>query len=131
MEQRYQDWIDENVPSYPLGLCGSVTLEMVQAFTELKRVRGLYNCPFDGCRSHWWCIAPDGTIVDPTAAQFTSKGLMGEYVPWIEGSPEPTGKCPDCGELVYGRAIFCDQECRRRTEDYLGVKFATYSRTEA
>lgn len=40
---------------------------MVEAFPELKRVRGHYHCPWlSKAQPHWWCVDPDGNIVDPT-----------------------------------------------------------------
>ena len=52
------------------GNCREATAAMVKAFPELRRVRGHYGwCP------HWWCETPDGTVVDPTARQFTPGGI--------------------------------------------------------
>lgn len=116
MDQRYQDWITD-LGSNLFGRCRGVTKEMVEAFPELRRVRGHYHCPIWGKRAHWWCVAPDGSIVDPTVSQFPSRGI-GEYVLLDETAPIPTGKCPDCGEYVYG-TTFCNDSCERRTAEYL------------
>jgi hypothetical protein len=85
---------------------------MVAVFPELRRVRGHYYCPIWGERAHWWLVAPDGLIVDPTAAQFPSLG-GGEYVEWEEGREEPTGICPQCGDHVYGGGTCCSEDCHR------------------
>lgn len=89
---------------------------MVAAFPELKRVRGHYFCSIWGQRAHWWCEAPDGTIIDPTSSQFPSKDEtaprgFGVYVPWKEGEEEPTGKCQNCLDYTYGGATFCSDTC--------------------
>ena len=126
---KYNEWIVANGfdgELAVLGRCEETTVAMVTAFPELKRVRGHYICPWWGRRAHWWCVTPEGAIVDPTAAQFPSynaafqsKGA-GEYVPWTEGAPEPTGKCLDCGEEVFGGANFCNEECERSTMEDMG-----------
>lgn len=114
----YAEWIAENVAE-TYGRCAEMTLAMVTQFPELRRVRGHYHCRFWGAREHWWCVAPDGKIIDPTAAQFPSKG-HGEYIEHIEGSPEPTGKCPDCGGYTYKGNTFCSPECEESTMTDLG-----------
>jgi hypothetical protein len=113
----YAAWVAEHVPDYPAayGKCLEVTLAMLEAFPELRRVRGHYQCPLWGERSHWWLVDQDGTVVDPTVRQFPSHGI-GEYVPWVDGDPEPTGKCPECGEPVYNGATFC---CKSHAQSYM------------
>jgi hypothetical protein len=104
----YYHWVDENVPA-AYGKCAAVTLNMQQMFPELERVRGHYCCWVWGRREHWWLVAPDGAIIDPTASQFPSKG-NGEYIPWQEGAEEPTGICMNCGDYVYSD-LFCSKRC--------------------
>jgi hypothetical protein len=115
MKDKYSNWISENVKEH-YGKCAETTLEMQSIFPELKRIRGHYYCPFWGERTHWWLLDEE-EVVDPTKDQFPSKGL-GVYVPWIEGSPEPTGKCPNCGELVYNGLLLCSQSCHREYVEY-------------
>ncbi len=51
------------------GLCHEASLAMSLAFPELNVVYGeAYTNT--GIVYHWWCKAPDGTIVDPTKRQF-------------------------------------------------------------
>lgn len=107
----YADWIAANVTK-AYGQCAEVTEAMADAFPELTRVRGRYLCPIWGERDHWWLIAPDGSIVDPTASQFPSKG-GGEYVEWDEAAIEPTGMCPNCGGPCYDHNSLCSDECGR------------------
>lgn len=100
------------------GQCAEITQLMITDFPELRRVRGHYYCSMWGKRSHWWCVAPDGSVVDPTAIQFPSRGA-GEYVPHEEGSPEPTGKCPNCGGYCYEGRDLCSAACRWSYMAYL------------
>lgn len=116
---KYAQWIDD-YQGEVCGMCASLSQQMVDAFPELKRVRGHYIDPLWGPREHWWCVAPDGSIVDPTASQFPTKG-GGTYVPHVEGSPEPTGKCLDCGGYCFNGDTFCSPECERSTRSYLGI----------
>ena len=113
----YETWIAENVGE-TYGQCVEVTAAMAGAFPELRRVRGHYVCPWWGTRAHWWLVTDAGDIVDPTAAQFPSKG-MGEYVPWREGDEEPTGKCLNCAGECYRHATFCSVACEREPRRYM------------
>jgi len=92
----YQHWIDQNVDV--AGRCKEITEAMVKEFPELRRVRGHYYCWIWGEREHWWLVTSDGEVIDPTAAQFPSKG-EGRYVEF--DGQEPTGMCPNCGEYCY------------------------------
>lgn len=116
MKPEYAAWITANVRN-PYGRCKEVTEQMVAAFPELARVRGHYYCWSWGERAHWWLVDEQGEIVDPTAEQFPSKGC-GEYAVWIEGSPEPTKVCPNCGENVYDGNTCCSEAC--------GLAYAAY-----
>lgn len=109
MNQAYADWIAANVTE-TYGKCHEVSQAMAAAFPELRLVRGHYYCIAWGERGHWWLATPDGSIVDPTAAQFPSKGT-GEYVEWDDSQPEPTGRCPQCGELCYDGDYLCSDAC--------------------
>ena len=111
MLAKYQEWI-KNQNSDVFGACKARTEEMVAAFPELKRVRGHYYDIVWGERMHWWCVDPDGNIIDPTARQFPTKG-KGAYVPWKEGAEEPTGICPNCGEYCYEGTTCCSEKCHK------------------
>ncbi len=112
MVDAYAAWIAENVEGDGYGQCREVTERMAARFPELVRARGHYYCPVWGERCHWWLTTQDGEIVDPTAAQFPSRG-QGVYTPWEEGAPEPTGICPQCGEYTYGPGTCCSDACSR------------------
>ncbi|HNV67896.1 MAG TPA: hypothetical protein PKN60_12325, partial [Bacteroidales bacterium] len=58
------------------GKCKEMSEAAVLEDPTLRLVRGHYWCPlWDRNEQHWWCVKPDGTIVDPTARQFPSRGL--------------------------------------------------------
>lgn len=94
------------------GKCKELSEEQVRINPSLRLVRGHYHCPIWGEQAHWWCVKPDGTIVDPSKLQFPSKGI-GEYV-------EFNGKikCAECNKEVMeedaifeGRYGFCSSKC--------------------
>ena len=74
----YQNWIGVNVQGTGYGECREICRAMTEAFPELQRVYGYYDCPVWGVRSHFWCITSNNHVVDPTRYQFPSKG-MGHY----------------------------------------------------
>lgn len=76
------------------GKCKEMSEALVAADPTLTLVRGHYIDSQWGEQPHWWTKKPDGTIVDPTAAQFPSKG-KGEYVEF-DGFVE----CAECHERV-------------------------------
>jgi len=82
------------------GNCKEVCEGMKKRFPELRLVRGHYYCAVWSKRGHWWLETESGERIDPTAMQFPSKG-KGVYEEWDDSQPEPTGMCPNCGELCY------------------------------
>ena len=114
----YKQWIASNVDGDGYGKCAEITQRMADAFPELRRVRGHYYCVAWGERGHWWLVASDGTIVDPTASQFPSRG-NGVYVEHKDSDPEPTGMCPNCGGYIYGGGEVCSDECGNSYVAYL------------
>ena len=102
---------DEERLSWVLkGTCGWAVDQMVAAFPELRRVRGHY-----GFTPHWWCVAPDGVIWDPSQRQFQVAAAYVEYT-----GPDPIGKCMNCGDLIWTgtRTSACSDECERELEFY-------------
>jgi hypothetical protein len=88
----YDEWIEAWRTDHPraAGLCARAVSEMVKAFPELQVVQGKALIPGVGGYTcfeydpealkedrppiwvpHWWCVSPDGEILDPTADQFT------------------------------------------------------------
>lgn len=110
----YIDWIESNVTD-PHLKCAEYTLAMQEEFPELKRVRGYYHDVFDGKRTHWWLVTSEGSIIDPTVAQFNP---CGSYEPYDESLGEPKGKCMECGDISYLHANACSESCIKKLEVY-------------
>lgn len=95
------------------GKCREMAEAAVAADPTLTLTRGHYVCPVWGDQQHWWAVRPDGSVVDPTAAQFPSGGL-GVYIPF-DGMVE----CANCGkemreedvEHADSRYVFCSYTC--------------------
>ncbi len=106
----YSTWIKCHYPDRESAayMCAGAVVKMVESFPELKAVRGWY-----GGSAHWWCVAPDGSVVDPTEAQFLQWSEE-KYVAFRDGiDPEPIGKCMSCGEYVWSgnEPNACSPEC--------------------
>lgn len=131
----YAEWIREyesRNQDYVAGLCADATRRMVVAFPELKRVAGT---AYSAMRTteHWWCVAPDGTVVDPTARQFSGCGVV-EYVPWKPGDEVRVGRCMNCGEDIYerveslqgSRREICGETCEREMAAWINGEVTKY-----
>ncbi len=98
------------------GKCKELVDAACAADTTLTAVRGHYFCPlWNSNEQHWWCVQKDGTIYDPSKAQFPSNG-NGIYTPF-DGFVE----CSECGKVVleedagfHGRYAFCSTACNMR-----------------
>lgn len=121
MNSQYAAWIARFTSGCStLGKCHLAAVEMVSAFPELRLARGHVNDAHWGKRGHFWCVAPDGAIVDPTASQFPA--LM-EYEEWKSGDEVRVGRCMNCGEDIWrpmtsldqppNNETFCDDDCYR------------------
>lgn len=120
MYHKHMEWIMRKLTTdSPQANCAEWTIEMNEAFPELKRVRGHYNCLCWGRREHWWLIDKFGAIVDPTVTQFPTPPLSDTYEPWEEGAPEPTGKCLNCGDYCFNGDYFCCDSCQKETTKYM------------
>ncbi len=130
----YASWTAEYVlrhKDFVRGKCADATKEMVAAFPELKRVAGLLTVLWlhrTGPRAaptieqHWWCVAPDGSVVDPTIRQFDGAYIISRE-PLDLDDPEarrkvPTGKCMDCGAQTYEGSAFCSETCEAATHAF-------------
>jgi len=91
------------------GNCKTICKKVKEKFPELKLIRGYYRCFVWGKRMHWWLETQEGKIIDPTAIQFPSRGT-GIYMPHNDSQPEPTGKCPHCGDYIYDGG-YTHKEC--------------------
>jgi hypothetical protein len=124
MRPEYSAWIKANVDGDGFGFCRSYAEKMVKAFPELRVVRGHYYCVVWGQRGHWWCETEAREIVDPTAAQFPSKGA-GVYDGFTGDDSElPTGRCPNCGEFCFHGKSFCSDDCGRSYVAWINAEAA-------
>lgn len=113
--KKYTAWINKWLLTHdPVGKCQSATIEMQNKFPELVRIRGHYFDVAWGERQHWWLKTNTGSIIDPTASQFPTKG-NGYYDELDENCEEPVGKCMQCGALCYpsegGSSYSCSESC--------------------
>lgn len=124
----YAEWIAAyhkrlGGPEWTYGRCREAAEEMKAAFPELEVKWGHVYCPPPwGTRGHWWLVDPKGTIVDPTAAQF-SDGIHA-YEEWVEGDDVRLGSCYNCGAEIWGppdngHPIACSPECHDSYVAYL------------
>lgn len=99
------------------GKCKEACQELCRVDKTLKMVRGHYYDVMWGSQPHWWCIKLDGTIVDPTARQFPTKGT-GEYTEF-----NGIVTCSECGKEVpeneatiigNGNYAVCSTKCALR-----------------
>lgn len=118
----YDEWIEAYVAAQPdrfvRGECKDATSKMIEAFPELRIACGFVHTTW-GSDQHFWCVAPDGTIVDPTREQFPIVFQYEEIDPEKDRDRVPTGVCMDCGEPVYLGKTFCSDECEQATVAYL------------
>ena len=121
--QEYTDWINKYYPTPQSAYrqCAEATLEMLGVFPELTRIRGLASIREPGDlpptkTNHWWLTSPTGDVIDPTSHQWPTEVL--EYRPATPGR-EPTGKCPNCGDLCYDGDSLCTDKCSKEFLAYL------------
>lgn len=102
------------------GKCREYSEAATKEDPTLRLARGRYYCPmWRQWEPHWWCVRQDGSVFDPTAVQFPSRGL-GEYREfdgWME--------CSECGKHIreedadtHGNYAFCSYQCYGR---FVGV----------
>lgn len=77
------------------GKCEAQSKAAVEADPTLRLVRGWYHDPDWGRQEHWWTEHPDGTIYDPTSAQFPFGGITAFYEEYVGVFP-----CANCGKDV-------------------------------
>jgi hypothetical protein len=122
----YRQWIADYTRRHNgvlLGKCKEATEEMCAAFPELTKVAGHVHCEW-GKRGHFWATTADGTIVDPTRAQFP--GAIA-YEAWSPGQTVRVGRCMNCGADIWResndlksvrREEICGEDCARALGDY-------------
>jgi hypothetical protein len=98
------------------GKCKGMCEAAIAADPSLTLVRGYYFCPiWNSDEPHWWTKRSDGTIFDPTAKQFGSKG-HGIYTEF-----DGTIECAQCGRsvdekeaVINGNYACCSNSCMMR-----------------
>lgn len=117
MSAAHQEWIASYLAKkrgFVRGACSEATKEMMAAFPELRRAGGFVQVQW-GREQHWWCVAPDGSIVDPTVDQYGAVGVF-DYEELDLDDPKtreivPTGRCMECGLDAFGGRQFCSDNC--------------------
>jgi hypothetical protein len=122
--KKYQEWIEKNYPTSTIARlqCKKACERMIKEFPELKLQMGLvsvdepYGLP-PTKTEHYWCITKSNEIIDPTAHQYPTHIL--QYDPVDESRGNPTGKCPNCGNICYNGRYVCSNECEIEYQNYL------------
>jgi hypothetical protein len=84
------------VSDYSLrGKCREMSGAAVADDPNLRLARGWYYDPIWGEQEHWWTVRPDGTIYDPTSAQFPQGGITAFYEEF-----QGTLSCVECGTEI-------------------------------
>jgi hypothetical protein len=122
-----------DIPYLLKGLCESWCKKFKKKFPDLKIKRGFYSG-----NEHYWCVEPNGTIVDPTFPQFGQIQNPNKYRVF---NPETDkiylGKCMNCGTSIYGleseghqrvcKDVIIDgvleQSCEKELESYYNSNF--------
>jgi len=100
------------------GRCKKMSEELIASRPDLdlRLVRGFYYEPIWGTlEQHWWCVAPDGTIHDPTKDQFPTKGnsFYEEFDGFMER--EECGKrIAEADIIMRGNYPVCSNRCAMR-----------------
>jgi hypothetical protein len=101
------------------GMCDHATEAARAAFPELIRCRGYVAF---GRGPHWWCVAPDGTIIDPTRTQWDPMPTAADYVFLDESTADRLPrKCWGCGDDAFGQHPVCSMDCARGVADDMGI----------
>lgn len=126
MRPEHAEWIvffESACAYFVRGKCKQAATKMAREFPELRVAAGFahWNAGREIRDQHWWCVDTDGTIVDPTRAQFTGPVMYEEL---DVNDPKtralvPTGRCMDCGRDVYNHDRFCSRACADATERWL------------
>lgn len=93
---------------------------MSEAFPELRKIRGYIHCD-QGIPAHWWCEDEAGSVIDPTASQFTG---ITQYEEYQEGMEVRIGKCMNCGDEIYDNTMNSKKStcvCSKACEDQLNA----------
>ena len=95
------------------GKCKELAEAARRADHALKLVRGWYHCPLWGKQAHWWCVAPDGTIVDPSVKQFPTAGVGAHYEEYngVITCEYCGAETPEGDAYVVEHHAYCSYDC--------------------
>ena len=103
------------------GKCKEMSEVACEQDSTLRLVRGHYYCPYVNLSEQpWWTVRPDGSIYDPTAAQFMSNG-QGEYTEFdgMVECAECSTEMPEEEAEFYGSYAFCCGTCMGKFVDVI------------
>ncbi|MFA4870908.1 MAG: hypothetical protein WC623_22105 [Pedobacter sp.] len=120
MKIEYIEWIRKFLENNnPKRKCKEAVNAMNLQFPELMKVRGhVKTILSENNEPHWWLVDTDRNIIDPTSSQFL---VIIEYIPHDETQPEPTGKCPNCGNYCYNYSSVCSDKCGEEYKRYFNT----------
>lgn len=128
-KQEYKDYITANYGTYEkcYGQCKGAVEAMHKAFPELRPACGYVSTIGWGVRAHWWLVAEDNSIIDPTVIQFPG-AIAYDYDEWQPGKKILVGTCCNCSNEIWEPAqdlnnvesrILCSPECERLYAAYV------------
>lgn len=102
----------DTLPEYYIvkARCMEFSNAFVEKFPELRTERGWINSQEREAKGwsageHWWCVDPEGNIVDPSLNQFAF-WREPEKLVYKVFNPETDviyiGRCHNCGDPIYG-----------------------------
>lgn len=121
----YAEWIKQHYPTSreALGKCKEASHAMKAAFPELRVTNGFVHGPGFSDAMHWWCVATDGSIVDPTAIQYGGPILHEEIDDSHPARNFSQARCMNCGERYYATpeldGVMHTKACEREFEEYM------------
>jgi hypothetical protein len=128
---KYYKWIKHNVNDTGYGKCKDIAQAMCNDFQELTLRYGIFHSLAWGERQHYWCRHnTTHEIIDPTGSQFPdgyvrASANCAAYEDLTDLTEEqcrarlPSGKCPNCGDLIYGGNSVCSDRCGTQYTAYL------------
>lgn len=101
------------------GKCKEMSEALVAEDPSLRLAKGFYYAAGWGPQGHWWCVKPDGTIVDPTKLQFPCEG-RGHYEEIDENTVTQCAACDNAvtektAHYAHANELYCSYECCMNT----------------
>lgn len=99
----------DTLPEYYIvkARCAEFSQAFAKQFPELRTERGWVkdHITIGQGTEHWWCVDPEGNIVDPSLNQFRM-WRQPEKLVYTVFNPEKDhiyiGRCHNCGDGIYG-----------------------------